>query len=243
MNDEIKEYDLPEFKGDNEIPSEEPPVDEPVSELPHEEPVIAELTEGTVFEEPEAVVEIQPPSKFQVLVHKIAVWALGILSLALLVYLLFYFLMYRPLRLEHDTLTSTNETLESELSDTREDLDTLTTQYSEVTVLRDTLLADNGLYQGYVHFLNLKNDMLLLQKAYLEEDNEAAALALNKTNRDLESFSNTLQGADETLAEVIFAKVALLTTVDEDQAANIEEVETIYDFLLEMEDDLYGGLE
>ena len=243
MNDEMKEYDLPEFNGDSDIPAEDPPVEEPVIEMPHEEPVIAELTEGTVFEEPETIVETKPPSKFQVLVHKIVVWALGILSLALLVYLLFYFLMYRPLRLEHDTLTTTNGTLESELSDTREDLDTLTTQYSEVTVLRDTLLADNGLYQGYVHFLNLKNDMLLLQKAYLEEDNEAAALALNKTNRDLESFSNTLQGADETLADVIFAKVALLTTVDEDQAANIEEVETIYDFLLEMEDDLYGELE
>ena len=242
MNDEIKEYDIPEFSSEENSSAEEPVIEEPVVEVSGDEP-FAQLPEGTIFEEPETIVEKKPPSKFQQVIHKVAVWALGILSLALLVYLLFFFLMYRPLRLEHETLTSTNETLESQLSDTREDLDTLTTEHTEVTALRDTLLADNGLYQGYVHFLNLKNDMLLLQKAYLEEDSQAAALALNKVNRDLESFSNTLEGSDETLAEVLFAKVALLTTVEEDKAANIEEVETIYDFLLEMEDDLFGGLE
>ncbi|MEE4194008.1 MAG: hypothetical protein V2J07_02305 [Anaerolineae bacterium] len=244
MNDEMKEYDLPEFHGNEDSGIEAAPSVESVQETPVEEAeIFGEITEGSVYEEPEAIVEQKTPGKFQQLMHKVAVWALGILSLGLIVYLAFYFLMYRPLNMAHETLMDTNETLEEQLSDYRNELDTLNSDYAAVSIERDVLLSDNALYQGYVYFLSLKADMLLLQKAYLDEDTIAAALALNKINRDLDLFSATLQGPDETLGEVIYAKVSLLTTVDADIAVNIEEVETIYDYLLEMEDDLYGGLD
>jgi hypothetical protein len=250
MNDEMKEYDLPETPLAGETPenksvnaekSVEPVGEEELNpEFAVSEPSGNFESEGI---ETDTGVEKKPPSKFQQLIHTVSVWVLGILGFALVVFLVFFFVMYRPMKQAHDALFETNTGLEEQLSDYRVELETLTDDYQAVTSERDDLLSDAVLYQGYVHFLNLKNDMLLLQKAYLEKDLGAATLALTKANKDFEAFVPALTKANEPMVDVLRSKLALLSTVVGDTAANIEEVETIYDFLLEMEDDIFGLLD
>lgn len=242
MNDEMKEYDLPEISGKGKNPETDPKIlESQIDPLIPEGEFLGDAEDE--FVETELVVAQKPPSKFQKLVHKVSVWLLGILGFALVLFLVFYFAMYRPIKQAHDALIETNAALEDQLSEYRVDVETLTSDYQAVTSERDGLLSDASLYQGYVHFLNLKNDMLLLQKAYLEDDQDAATLAITKATGDLEAFVPTLTVANEPMVDVLRSKVALLSTMEEDTAANIEEVETIYDFLLEMEDDIFGLLD
>ena len=242
MNDSMNEYDIPQFPGDEEEPQEE--LNKTESASP-EEPVEAstEIIEGTMVEEPETVTEKKPPTKLQRTVHTVSTWALAILGFALVLYLVLFFFFYQPLRKERDAFAETNATLEVQLADTREELEAVNSELAEVTAESDQLLLDTEDYQGYVHFLNLKNDLLLLQKAYLEQDQDGATLAKSKATGDLEAFVPFLTGTNEPMVDVLRGKIALLSTVEADTAANIDEVETIYAFLLELEDDIFGELE
>lgn len=262
MNDEMKEYDLPEMNNDGALVENESspvdeapvvedpvvdsvvePIDDPLIEPIADLPKVVEVVTESFEQEPEIVTSQEPPSKFRQIIHKVSVWLLGILGFALVLYLVFYFAMFRPMKQAHDTLVTTNEEMEEQLSDYRVELETLSDDYEAVSTESDDFFDDTVLYQGYVHFLDLKNDMLLLQKAYLEEDLDSATLALTKATRDLEAFIPTLTQENEPMVDVLRSKIALLSTLEGDAAANIEEVETIYDFLLEMEDDIFGTLE
>lgn len=241
MNDVMKEYDLPQFHGEEAVPAQQPAQTETA---PQGEPAMNnyQIVEGTVVDEPETVAETQPPSKLQRLWRTFSAWALGVLSFALAAYLVFFFAFYQPIRKERDSLLDTTAVQAQQILDANETIDTLTADLDAMTVERDGLLSDQALYQGYVPFLDLKNDLLLLQKAYLEEDSAGATLALTKTLTDLEAFVPYLTGTNAPMTDVLRGKIALLSTVEADTAANIEEVETIYDFLLELEDDIFGGL-
>ena len=243
MNDEMKEYDLPgaDDESVNELPEPELPStsEQPLLVLDPVEPAPVNET----VPELDATAEQKPPSKFKQTIHQISIWLLAILGFALVLYLVLFFAVYRPMKQSYQSLEEMNVEMEDQLSEYRIDLEQLSTDYEAMVTDRNQLLDENELYRAYVDFLNLKNDMLLLQKAYLEGDLDAATLAKGKANNDLEAFVPTLEVLNEPMVDVLRTNLALLTTLESDMDANVDEVETIYTFLLEMEDDLFGTLD
>lgn len=235
MKDDMQEYDLP---GDDEESQEDV---EPVEIMKHDD-FQNEPFEGETIDLPVGK-QKKPDSRFKQLARKVGVWVLAVLGFSLALLLVFYFALYRPLDLRAQALEEQATEMEGQLSEYRTEVSDLTSRYDTVTVERDDLLADKGQYQLFVDYLSLQIDLRHLQVGFLEEDNVAVRVALLNAQEHLTSIAPMLREVDSEFVDLLEGRLVLLKSTSKTVDENVQDVERMFNYLLSLQDTLFGNLD
>lgn len=235
MKDDVQEYNLP---GDGNDSQEDV---EPLEIMNHDD------FQQEPFEEETIDVPVKgkdkPQSGFKEKARKVGAWILGILGFALALALVFYFVFYRPMDLNTQALEEQATDMEGQLSDYRAELSDLTSSYEGVTVERDDLLAVNAEYQLFADYLLLQIDLRHLQVAFLEEDDAAVRVALLNAEEHLTSLEPMMREVDSEFVDLLQARLVLLKSTTNEVEENVLDVERMFNYLLSLQDTLFGTLD
>jgi hypothetical protein len=235
MKDTIQEYDLP--GDDDESQEEVEPVETMNNEDSQQEPSAVETIDLPVEGEK------KKDSRLKKSLRKVGLWVLAMLGLSLALLLLFYFAFYRPIDLRAQALEEQATEMEGQLSEYRTDLSDLTSRYETVTVERDDLLADNDLYRLFVDYLLLQIDLRHLQAGFLQEDDAAVRVALLNAEEHLDSIAPLLREVDAEFVDLLQGRLVLLKSTSKEVDENVQDVERMFNYLLSLQDTLFGTLD
>jgi len=235
MKDDVQEYDLPGDEEENQEDAEQ------IEIMKHDdiqqEPFAVETFDLPVDRQK------RPDSRFKQLARKVGVWLLIVLGFSLALLLVFYFAFYRPIDLRAQALEEQATQMEGQLSDYRTELEDLTSRYEEVTTERDDLLADKARYQLFVDYLSLQIDLRHLQVGFLEEDNAAVRVALLNAEEHLGSIAPMLREVDAEFVDLLQGRLVLLKSTGKNTDENVQDVERMFNYLLSLQDTLFGTLD
>lgn len=170
----------------------------------------------------------------------IGLWAGAFIGFGLVVFLLVYFLMFRPLKLEHDALVTNAATMETQLADYRTDISSKETQIAALQAQVDALETQNAQYADYSVYLKLLNNLSQMQKAQMIGDAASMRVALANAEENLQKLLPLISATDVSLADLLQERLALLATSTAEPEEIYQEVETIYVYLLELQETLFG---
>lgn len=208
-----------------------------------EEIIDAELLpEGKESEEEPFDFDTKKESKFIKNLRRIGIWVLAFIGFGVIVFLTIYFLMYRPLSLENQALTENSETMETQLAEYRDDVDMKTVQ---ITSLEDGLILmeeEVTLYGQYMVYLKLLNNLAQMQKAAIMGDAVSMRVAVANSQTNLDRLLPLLTEYDTSLADLLQQRLTLLATTNGEAEEVYQEVETMYVYLLELQETLFGDV-
>jgi hypothetical protein len=184
----------------------------------------------------------KPPAAWVQKLKTIGIWVGAFIGFGLVVFLLVYFLMFRPLKLAHDALAANAEQMETQLADYRTEIEAKETEISDLQAQVAGLEAENALYAEYMVYLKLLNNLASMQKAQMIGDATSMRVALANGQENLGKLLPLLSDADPSLAELLQERLALLATSDAEPEEMYQEVETIYVYLLELQETLFGDV-
>jgi chromosome segregation ATPase len=185
----------------------------------------------------------KPDSRFKQLARKVGIWVLAVLGFSLALMLVFYFALYHPINLRAQALEEQATEMEGQLSEYRTELSDLTSRYETVTAERDDLLADKAQYQLFVDYLLLQIDLRHLQVGFLEEDNAAVRVALLNAQEHLTSIAPMLREVDSEFVDLLQGRLVLLKSTSKPVEENVQDVERMFNYLLSLQDTLFGNLD
>lgn len=186
--------------------------------------------------------ETKPESKVKKLVRQVGIWALAFLGFGLLIFLLVYFLMVRPATLNNQVLTESNTAMETQLAEYRDELDAVTSDLDQSTETVATLGSTVDLYEKYSAYNKLLNNLAQMQKAVIMNDTVSKRVALANAQENLDKLEVLLMDYDASLVELLQERLTYLATTDGDADEVYQEVETMYVYLLELQETLFGDL-
>ena len=235
MKDDVQEYNLP---GDGDESQE----DLESVEIMKRDNFQQEPFEGETIDLP-VYGQKKPESSFKRKARKVGAWVLGILGFTLALLLVFYFVFYRPMDLKSQALEEQATDMEGQLTDYRAELSDLTSSYEGVTIERDDLLADNAQYQLFADYLLLQIDLRHLQVAFLQEDAAAVRVALLNAEKHLGAIAPMLQEVDSEFVDLLQSRLVLLKSTSNTVEENVLDVERMFNYLLSLQDTLFGALD
>lgn len=172
----------------------------------------------------------------------IGIWAGVIIGFGLLVFLLTYFLMVRPLKLANGTLEENAATMETQLADYRTEIADQTEQIAALEAQADELQIENALYADYVVYLKLLNNLTQMQRAQLLDDAAEMKVSLANANENLIRLEPRLATADDSLMALLQERLAALETSKAGTQEMVQEIKTLYVYLFELQETLFGTL-
>lgn len=235
MKDDVQEYNLP---GDGDESQEDV---ESVEIMDHDDFQQEPFEEETI-DVPFKGKDI-PQNSFKQKARKVGAWVLGILGFSLALLLVFYFVFYRPIDLNAQALEEQTTDMEGQLTDYRAELSDLTSSYEGVTVERDDLLAENAQYRLFADYLLLQIDLRHLQVGFLEEDDAAVRVALLNAEEHLTSLEPMLREVDSEFVDLLQSRLVLLKSTSKPVDENVQDVERMFNYLLSLQDTLFGTLD
>lgn len=208
-----------------------------------EEIVDAELlTSGSEDENESLDFDTKEEGKFIKNLRRIGVWVLAFVGFGVIVFLLAYFLMYRPLSLEQQALTENSEAMEIQLTDYRDDVDMKTTKIASLEDGLTLMEEEITLYGQYTVYLKLLNNLAQMQKAAIIGDAVSMRVAVANAQTNLDQLLPLLTEYDTSLADLLQQRLTLLATTDAEADEVYQEVETMYVYLLELQETLFGDV-
>jgi len=184
----------------------------------------------------------KPDSALTKKVKVIAIWVGAFVGFGLIVFLLAYFLMFRPLKLAHDSLTANADEMETQLAAYRDEISAKDTQIAEMQTNVEGLQTENALYTDYVVYLKLLNNLSQMQKAQMMGDAASMRVALANAEENLAKLLPMISAVDASLGELLQERLALLASSTADAEEIYQEVETVYVYLLELQETLFGDV-
>ncbi|MCD6476421.1 MAG: hypothetical protein J7K85_09220 [Anaerolineaceae bacterium] len=214
----------------------------------NQEPIAEEIIDAEPLasgsEEENDALDINTKKESKVIknLRRIGVWVLAFVGFGVIVFLLAYFLMYRPLSLEHQALTENSEAMETQLTEYRDDVDKKTSQISALEDSLTLMEEENLLYGQYTVYLKLLNNLAQMQKATIMGDDVSMRVAVANAQMNLDQLLPLLTEYDTSLADLLQQRLTLLATTDGMPDEVYQEVETMYVYLLELQETLFGDV-
>ncbi len=214
----------------------------------NQEPIAEEIIDAEPLasssEEENDALDINTKKESKVIknLRRIGVWVLAFVGFGVIVFLLAYFLMYRPLSLEHQALTENSEAMETQLTEYRDDVDKKTSQISALEDSLTLMEEENLLYGQYTVYLKLLNNLAQMQKATIMGDDVSMRVAVANAQMNLDQLLPLLIEYDTSLADLLQQRLTLLATTDGMPDEVYQEVETMYVYLLELQETLFGDV-
>ena len=186
--------------------------------------------------------DVKPESKTRKIVRQVGIWVLAFLGFGLLIFLLTFFLMVHPATLNNQVLTENNAAMETQMADYRDELDGLQTDYDVATQMISTMDSTIILYSKYSAYNKLLNNLAQMQKAVVLNDAVSKRVALANAQENLDKLEVLLMDYDASLVELLQERLTYLATTDGEADEVYQEVETMYVYLLELQETLFGDL-
>jgi len=144
--------------------------------------------------------------------------------------------------LEHQALTENSEAMETQLTEYRDDVDKKTSQISALEDSLTLMEEENLLYGQYTVYLKLLNNLAQMQKATIMGDDVSMRVAVANAQMNLDQLLPLLIEYDTSLADLLQQRLTLLATTDGMPDEVYQEVETMYVYLLELQETLFGDV-
>lgn len=217
---------------------------EEFNQEPIEEEIIDTEPLASDIEEENDALDINTKKESKVIknLRRIGIWVLAFVGFGVIVFLLAYFLMYRPLSLEHQALTENSEAMETQLTEYRDDVDKKTSQISALEDSLTLMEEENLLYGQYTVYLKLLNNLAQMQKATIMGDDVSMRVAVANAQTNLDQLLPLLTEYDTSLADLLQQRLTLLATTDGMPDEVYQEMETMYVYLLELQETLFGDV-
>lgn len=229
------------------IPEEELPVQAPADDVAAETELLAEETAEVETAEtgeadsikPEEIsveageeaepAEKLPPSKYQLLLRKVGIWALITLAVFLLVGLLAYFQIYRPVKQNVAVLEGQLAAAQTELAGTQADLAEAEELYAESQAEVEIANARVRLYQ-------VLNSVTIAQAALDQKDGQTALTALKAAQTTLEEMLPVVaRDAPEVADQIDIRLKAAISSLGGDYKTTQSDLEILSALLLQQD--------
>jgi len=210
----------------------------------NQEPLEEEIIDAELLTSGNEALDVDTKKESKIIknLRRIGIWVLAFIGFGVIVFLLAYFLMYRPLSLEHQALTENSETMETQLTEYRDDVDKKTSQISALEDSLTLMEEENLLYDQYAVYLKLLNNLAQMQKAVIIGDAVSMRVGVANAQTNLDQLLLLLTEYDTSLADLLQQRLTLLATTDAEADEVYQEVETMYVYLLELQETLFGDV-
>ena len=180
--------------------------------------------------------------KFLARVKSVGIWAAVVIGFGLLVFLLTYFLMVRPLKLANGTLEENAAAMEIQLAEYRTEIADQAEQIAALEAQTDELQTENALYADYMVYLKLLNNLTQMQRAQLLDDAAEMKVSLANAHENLIRLEPRLATADDSLMALLQERLSALETSKAGMQEMVQEIKTLYVYLFELQETLFGTL-